>query len=50
MGFIYLIEGNFYMVQTFTVFADDPTVAKIKTAKRFNSLVGTALCRALSQK
>ena len=28
----YHIEGNFHMVQTFTVFADDPTTVKIKTA------------------
>ena len=48
--FKYRIEGNFYMVQTFAVFADDPTTAKIKTAKSFNSRIGTALCRALSQK
>ena len=25
----YLIEGNFYMVQTFAVFVKDPTTAKI---------------------
>ena len=41
----YRIEGNFYMVQTFVVFADNPTTAKIKIAKSFNSLVSTALCR-----
>ena len=37
------------MMQTFAVFADDPTIAKTKTAKSFNSRVGTALCRALLQ-
>ena len=31
------------MVQTFAIFADDPTTAKIKTAKSFNSPVGTTL-------
>ena len=38
------------MVQTFTVFADYPGTAKIKTTKSFNSPVGSALCRAMSQK
>ena len=38
------------MVQTFAVFADDPTSAKIKTAESFNSPVGTVLNTALSQK
>ena len=38
------------MVQTFAVFADDPTTTKIKTAKSFDSLVGAVLRRALSQK
>ena len=28
---VHHIEGNFHMVQTFTVFADDPTTTKIKT-------------------
>ena len=46
---IYRIEGNFYMVQTFAVFADEPTTARIKNARNFNSPVGTALCRALLQ-
>ena len=38
------------MVQTSAVFADDPTSSKIKTTESFNSLVGTVLSRALSQK
>ena len=46
----YRIEGKFYMVQTFAVFADNPTTAQLKTAISFNSPVGTAPCRALSQK
>ena len=29
----YRIAGNFHIVQTFTVFADGPTTAKIKTVK-----------------
>ena len=37
------------MVQTFAVFVDDPTTAKIKTAESFNSPVGTVLSIALSQ-
>ena len=38
------------MVQTFAVFADNATTAKIKTAENFNSPVGTVLSIALSQK
>ena len=30
---VYRIAGNFHIVQTFTVFADGPTTAKIKTVK-----------------
>ena len=44
------IEGNFYMVQTFAVFMDDPTAANIKTAESFYSQVGIVLSIALSQK
>ena len=44
------MEGNFYMVQTFAVFSDDPTTAKIKTAESFNIPVGAVLSTALSQK
>ena len=36
----YRIAGNFCTVQTFAVFADEPTTAKIKSAKIFNSPVG----------
>ena len=46
---IYRIEGNFYMVQTFAVFADDPTATKIKIGESFNDPVGTMLSIALSQ-
>ena len=44
----YDIERNFYLVQTLTVFADDPTIAKIKTVESFNSPIDAALRRALS--
>ena len=44
------VEREIYTRCTFTVLADDPTIAKLKIAKSFNSPVGTALCRALSQK
>ena len=46
----YRIAGNFCTVETFAVFANEPTTAKTKPAKIFYSPVRTAVCRVLSQK
>ena len=43
-------SGKLLHGANFVVFADEPTTAKIKPAEIFNSPVGTALCRVLSQK
>ena len=40
----YHIAENFYMVQTFVVFADCPTTVKIKTMKVFNGPDNDIIC------